>query len=103
MQIRIQAAKRTLLGRILCRLAGEQTGAVMMEYVILCTLIAAAAVLGVTFFGKHIVAGFGVIMSAVTGDNKSATAQATANQTTAVTDGTAAQEGRQIIAPAGDK
>jgi len=65
MQIRIQAAKRTLLGRSLCRLAGEQTGAVMMKYVILAVLVAAAAaVVGVTIFGKQVVNGMGLMMSA---------------------------------------
>ena len=49
-QIRI--ARRTALGRTLCRLAGDRTGAVMMEYVILGVLIAAAATLAAIYFGK---------------------------------------------------
>ena len=99
MQIRIQAAKRTRLGRALCRLAGDQTGAVMMEYVILGVLVAAAAVLGVTFFGKQIVGGFRVMISAVAGKNEDAKTTANDNQTASAKDQAAAETSRKAIAP----
>ena len=46
--------------KILCRLAGDRTGGVMMEYVILAVLIAAAVVVAVAMFGKTIVGMFDV-------------------------------------------
>lgn len=52
---RIERAKRTLVGRIVCRLLGEQIGAVLMEYVVLGVLVVAAAVAIVTLFGETIV------------------------------------------------
>ena len=58
--LRIIRAKRTLLGKILCRLAGEEKGAVMMEYVIVAVLIAAAVAVGAWLFGAQIMGMFGV-------------------------------------------
>lgn len=46
--------------KMLCRLAGDRTGGVMMEYVILAVLIAAAVVVAVAMFGKTIVGMFDV-------------------------------------------
>lgn len=51
---RIERAKRTLVGRLVCRLLGDQTGAVLMEYVVLGAMVAAAAVALVLLFGKGI-------------------------------------------------
>ena len=73
--IRIRRAKRTLLGRVLCRLAGEEKGAVMMEYVIVAVMIAAAVAMGAYFFGKDILNMFGVAGAAATGDNQAAETQ----------------------------
>lgn len=42
----------TKFGRVLKRLVGEETGAVLMEYVILAVMIAAACVVAVIYFGK---------------------------------------------------
>lgn len=50
----IRRAKETKLGRILCRLAGEENGAVMMEYVIVAVVIAAACALIMAIWGKAI-------------------------------------------------
>lgn len=61
-------AKKSLLGKVICRVAGEETGAVMMEYVIVVTLIAAAVAVGAWFFGKDIMNMFGVAGAAATGD-----------------------------------
>lgn len=65
-------AKKSFLGRIVCRVAGEETGAVMMEYVIVATLIAAAVAVGAWFFGKDIMNMFGVAGRSATGDNAGA-------------------------------
>lgn len=50
----IERAKRTMFGRLACRLIGDQSGAVLMEYVILGAMIAAAAVALILVFGKGI-------------------------------------------------
>jgi len=46
--------------KMLCRLMGDRSGGVMMEYVILAVLIAAAVVVAVAMFGKTIVGMFDV-------------------------------------------
>ena len=46
--------------KMLCRLMGDRTGGVMMEYVILAVLIAAAVVVAVAMFGKTLVGMFDV-------------------------------------------
>jgi Flp pilus assembly pilin Flp len=77
-QIKIRRAKRTLLGRTLCRLAGDRTGAVMMEYVILGVLVAAAAVTAVLMFGTDITRGFNKMIAAVRGQPAQAEEQSRA-------------------------
>ncbi len=91
--------KKTLLGRTLCRLAGDQAGGVMMEYVIIGVLVAAAAVLIVTLFGKQIVNGFSVMIYGVTGQNDKAETKAVVNQSDAVTDETRGEKSRSVVAP----
>jgi Flp pilus assembly pilin Flp len=61
----IQRAKQSLFGRAVCKLAGDQTGAVMMEYVIVAVLIAAAALVAVMYFGKTVKNQFGTASVAV--------------------------------------
>ena len=56
----IARAKKHLLGKVLCRLFGDEKGAVMMEYVIVAVLIAAACVVAVAMFGRTIVGMFSV-------------------------------------------
>lgn len=68
----VERARKSLVGRAICRLLGEERGAVMMEYVIVAVLIAAAAVAAVSYFGKDIVAMFNVAGKAATGDSKGA-------------------------------
>jgi Flp pilus assembly pilin Flp len=51
---------RSRTKKVLCRLMGDRTGGVMMEYVILAVLIAAAVVVAVAMFGKTIVGMFDV-------------------------------------------
>ncbi len=64
-QARIERAKRTLVGRIVCRLVGEQTGAVLMEYVVLGVLLVAAVVGAVVMFGDDIKGAFKVMGRAI--------------------------------------
>ena len=52
--------RKSMLSRLVCRLFGEEKGAVMMEYVIVAVLIAAACVVAVAIFGKTIVGMFNV-------------------------------------------
>lgn len=65
----IQRAKKTVFGRVLCRVLGEETGAIMMEYVIVATLIAAACAVGVYIFGRQIMHAADSAGSAVKGDD----------------------------------
>ncbi|MBQ6470836.1 MAG: Flp family type IVb pilin [Victivallales bacterium] len=53
-QMKLQRAKRTRLGRFLCALLGDQRGAVAMEYVVIALLVAAAVVGVVMVFGSRI-------------------------------------------------
>lgn len=68
----IQRAKKHFLGRILCRIAGDDKGAVMMEYVIVAVLIAAACVTAVAMFGRTIVGMFSTAAKGATGDSAAA-------------------------------
>ena len=80
--IRIRRAKRTFLGRILCRLAGEENGAVMMEYVIVAVMIAAAVALGAYFFGETILDMFGIAAKSTDGRHDGARADLVTERTT---------------------
>ena len=71
----IVRAKKSLIGRGLCKLAGDQTGAVMMEYVIVAVLIAAACVVAVALFGKTIKTQFSTAAKAVAGQDRDAQTQ----------------------------
>ena len=63
----IQRAKRTLVGRLACRLLGEQTGAVLMEYVVLGVLSVAAVVAAVMMFGGSIKDAFATMARSIWG------------------------------------
>ena len=65
----VERAKKSFVGRIVCRVMGEETGAVMMEYVIVAVLIAAAVAAGAWFFGKDLMNMFGTAGRAATGDD----------------------------------
>ena len=73
-ELRIQAAinraKRSAVGRMFCRILGDKTGAVMMEYVILSVLVAAAVVVAVIYFGRTIMKQFGSASAATAGETK---------------------------------
>jgi len=70
----IAKAKKRALGRLLCRLFGDEAGGVMMEYVILAVLVAAAVVVAVMVFGKTIMEMFGVATKAGAGEHSQASA-----------------------------
>ena len=53
--------------KVMCRMFGDKTGGVMMEYVILAVLIAAAVVVAVAMFGKTLVGMFGVAATSAPG------------------------------------
>ena len=65
MKMRIARAKRTALGRFFCRLAGDNAGAVMMEYVVLGVLVVAAVVGLVVAFGDTIGSAFKTMSTAI--------------------------------------
>ncbi len=100
----IKRAKRTLLGRMLCKLTSDKTGAVMMEYVIVAVLIAAACIAGVAFFGEAIINMFGAAAQGATGDGKAAlTAQEKARTTASTAQGEAVKShNKHYTAPAGE-
>ncbi len=64
-KFKIERAKRMLFGRMLCRLLGDQTGAVLMEYVVVGVLVVAAAVGIVTIFGDTIVEQFDIMITTI--------------------------------------
>ena len=65
-------AAKSFVGRVLRRLLGEEKGAVMMEYIVIALLIAAAAIVAVAVFGRTISDMFGVVATATTGDHRNA-------------------------------
>lgn len=72
----IRRAKETKLGRFLCRLAGEENGQAMMEYVVIAVGIAAVVALGAFFFGSTILDLFGIASKSVSGNPKAGAQEA---------------------------
>lgn len=72
--------EKTRLGRALRRLAGEETGAVLMEYVVLAVLMVAAVVGAVIVFGNRIAHRFDEAGIATSGSQTSVEAAQTANK-----------------------
>ena len=64
----LKKVRNSFLGRVLCRLLGEEKGVAMLEYIILGLLIAAACVIGVSFFGHTATGMLGVLSAAMIGD-----------------------------------
>ncbi len=87
--MKIAKAKRTRFGRFLCRVLGDQRGAVMMEYVVLGVLVVAAAVAVTLVFGQQIRDNFQAMIYALQGKQKTASEHvektATANKKAAET------------------
>lgn len=68
----INKMKNSKFGKFLRRVVGEDAGAVMMEYVIIAVLIAAACVVAVYYFGRNVSDGVEVAGTALAGQGKSA-------------------------------
>ena len=77
-----KVATKSFVGRVLRRLLGEEKGAVMMEYIVLGLLIAAAAVVAVGYFGNIINMQFATLSHATAAQPQSARATAAAAQAT---------------------
>ena len=71
----------TKLARVLRRLFGEETGATMMEYVILAVMIAAAVTAAAIYFGNSAKNQMKVAGQAMTGDSAKAEASAITSRT----------------------
>ena len=69
----LKKAANSFAGRVLRRLLGEEKGAVMMEYIVVGLLIAAAAVVIVGVFGSTISGMFAVLTNSVTNQVNTAT------------------------------
>ena len=80
------------LSKVLVRLLGEEKGAVMMEYVIVAVLIAAACVVAVAMFGKTIVGMFDTAAKGATGDHSGAKTSLDSTQQTQTQDASKASE-----------
>ena len=89
---RLERMKNSYLGCVMRRLLGETRGAVMMEYVIVAVLIAAACVVAVAMFGKTIVGMFDVAAKGATGDHSGAKETLEQTQQTQSTDASQASE-----------
>ena len=68
----IKRIKSNKFGRILSRIVGEDTGAVMMEYVLVAMLVAAATVAALAYFGRDTQGMFGVLGKAIYGRSEEA-------------------------------
>ena len=74
-----QKMTNSKVGKFLRRIVGEEAGAVMMEYVIVAVLVAAAAVVAIAYFGRQVVNEASVATTAMSGNgNAAATDQKTA-------------------------
>ena len=69
----LKKATSSFVGRVLRRFLGEEKGAVMMEYIVIGLLIAAAAVIAISAFGQTITQMFASLGASVTGDHTQAT------------------------------
>ena len=76
-------------GKFLRRIAGEETGAVMMEYVIVAVLVAAAAVIAIAYFGKTVTSEANTASVAMTGEGNKASQMQEDTRTKLVKPGTA--------------
>ncbi len=92
MSRRFNRWKKSATGKFICSLLGEEKGAVMMEYVIVAVLIAAACVVAVAMFGKTIVGMFDVAAKGATGDHSGAKTALDETQQTQEEDASKASE-----------
>ena len=63
----LKKATNSFVGRVLRRLLGEENGAVMMEYIVVGLLIAAACVLAVAYFGNTVTSMFASLAHSMAG------------------------------------
>ncbi len=84
--------KNSKTQKMLCRLLGDRRGGVMMEYVILAVLIAAAVVVAVAMFGKTIVGMFNVAGKGATTRHSEAKSTLEATRSTQDSDAQAAEQ-----------
>ncbi len=91
-QIGLRKWRNSFVGKLLRRLAGEEKGAVMMEYVIVAVLIAAACVVAVAMFGKTIVGMFDTAAKGASTDHGEAAKTLEKTRGTQSTDATKASE-----------
>ena len=89
---RLNRWKNSFAGKMLRRFLGEEKGAVMMEYVIVAVLIAAACVVAVAMFGKTIVGMFDTAAHGATGDHSGAKQTLDSTQQTQTQDASKASE-----------
>ena len=75
---------RSQIKQVLCRLMGDRAGGVMMEYVILAVLVAAAAVVAVMLFGRGIVTSLSTSTHAIAGESAAASASSAKAKSDAV-------------------
>lgn len=78
----INKMKNSKFGKFLRRVVGEDAGAVMMEYVIIAVLIAAACVVAVYYFGRNVSDGIEVMGEGISGRGKEAATKQQTLQTT---------------------
>lgn len=98
-KFKLECAKRTMFGRAVCRLFGDQTGQAMMEYVVIGVLVVAAAVAMVLVFGDQIRDNFHAMILALQG--KKDTLQQHVEDTGATNEGAANDAEEQGEATAG--
>ena len=89
--------KNSKAGRIICRLLGEETGATMMEYVILAVMIAAAVTVAAIYFGSAAKDQINVATDAMVGNTTDAEARAGSSMSKRTTDATRATSSTQAF------
>lgn len=77
-------------GRAIRRLLGEEKGVVMMEYIVVGLLIAAAVVLAVAVFGRTANDMFGSLSTTMTGDYRTGVVEQNTTQANTATGSDAA-------------
>lgn len=96
-QLKIAKAKQTRFGRLLCRMFGDERGAVMMEYVVLGVLVVAAAVAMVLVFGNQIRDSFKHMITAMQGKQSTLSSEVSQdNQTITTAAGNAESTGQAV-------
>ena len=76
----LKKATNSFVGRVLRRLLGEEKGAVMMEYIVIALLIAAAAVVAVGVFGNMTSGMFATLTGYLTNQKETSDARLTTVQ-----------------------